>query len=223
MGVLRNRVRAIQLGSTASSTLATLGSINEHYFDMVKNMLEAQAVCGQTQEMHTMKKDKKYYLGITLFVCSLIPYVFILLVLPFLPVSQVKAVSIATGLVIFSEISFLLCVVLLGKPFVQLLKSKIKTIFRKKGVAHLKPVGKVRHYVGITMLLVACIVPYFLTEIALLLGYVEKYGHTVLVGLLILGDVLFITSFFLLGGEFWARVNKLFEWPGKAEVPENSN
>ena len=169
-----------------------------------------------------MKKDKKYYLGIALFVYCFIPYVFTFLVLPFLPVSKVKAVSIATGLLISSEISFLLCVALLGKPFIQLLKSKIKaSIFRKKGVAHLKPVGKVRHAVGITMLLVASIVPYFMTEIALLLGCVEKYGHTGLINLLILGDVLFITSFFILGGEFWARVNKLFEWPGKTEVPEN--
>ena len=142
--------------------------------------------------------------------------------LPFLAVSQVKAVSIATGLVISSEISFLLCVVLLGKPFVQLLKSKIKaSLFRKKRVTDLKPVGKVRHYVGITMLLVASVVPYFLTEIALLSGYVEKHDHTALIYLLILGDALFITSFFLLGGEFWARVNKLFQWPGKTEVPES--
>ena len=41
-----------------------------------------------------------------------------------------------------------------------------------------------------------------------------------LINLLILGDVLFITSFFILGGEFWARVKKLFEWPGKTEIPE---
>jgi len=165
-----------------------------------------------------MKKDKKYYLGMTLFVYSFIPYVFTFLVLPFLPVSKVTAVSIATGLLISSEISFLVSVALLGKPFIQLIKSKIKSsIFRKKGEEHLKPVGKVRHSAGITMLLVATIVPYSLTEVALLLGWVEKYGHTALVGLLILGDVLFITSFFILGGEFWARVKKLFEWPGKTE------
>ena len=168
-----------------------------------------------------MKKDKKYYLGLAFFVYSFIPYVFTFLVLPFLPVSKVTAVSLATGLLISSEISFLLCVALLGKPFIQLLKSKIKaSVFKKKSAADLKPVGKIRHYVGITMLLVASIVPYFLTEIALLLGCVEQYGHTALIGLLILGDVLFITSFFILGGEFWARVNKLFEWPGKAEVSE---
>ena len=163
-----------------------------------------------------MKKDKKYYLGVFLFIYSFIPYVFTFLVLPFLPVSKVTAVSLATGLLVSSEISFLLSVALLGKPFIQLLKSKIKTsIFRKKGEAHLKPVGKVRHAVGITILLVASIVPYIMTEIALLLGYVEKYGHTALVNLMILGDVLFITSFFILGGEFWARVKKLFEWPSE--------
>jgi len=169
-----------------------------------------------------MKKDKKYYLGIALFVYSFIPYVFTFLVLPFLPVSKVTAVSLATGLLMSAEISFLLSVALLGKPFIQLLKSKIKnSVFKKKGTADLKPVGKARHYVGITMLLVASILPYFLTEIALALGYVEEYGHTALINLLILGDMLFITSFFILGGEFWARVNKLFEWPGKTEVPKN--
>ena len=71
------------------------------------------------------------------------------------------------------------------------------------------------------MLLVASIVPYFLTEIALLSGYVEKYGHSALIGLLVIGDMLFITSFFVLGGEFWARVNVLFQWPGKREVLES--
>ena len=172
--------------------------------------------------MHSMQKNWKYYLGITLFVYCLLPYLFTFLVLPFLPISKVKAVSIATGVLISSEVSFLLSVALLGKPFVQLIKSKIKTyLFRKKGSADLKPVGKIRHYVGITMLLVASTVPYFLTEIALILGYVEKHGHTALIGLLILGDALFITSFFVLGGEFWVRVNKLFEWPGKTEAPES--
>ena len=186
------------------------------------NMFESQAVREQTGGMHAMKKDRKYYLGLALFAYSFMPYVFTFLVLPFLPISKIKAVSIATGLLISSEISFLLCVVLLGKPFIQLLKSKIKGfIFRKKGEFPLKPVGKFRHHVGITMLMVASIVPYFLTEIALVLGFVEKYGHTQLVGLLVMGDVLFITSFFVLGGEFWARVNELFAWPGKTEVPEN--
>ena len=167
-----------------------------------------------------MKKDKKYYLGIALFVYCFIPYIITFMVLPFLPVSKAKAVSIATGLLISSEISFLLCVALLGKPFIQVIKAKIKGVFGKKDVADLKPVGKVRHYVGITMLLVAAIVPYFLTEMALALGIVEKYGHTELISLMVMGDVLFIASFFVLGGEFWARVNQLFQWPGKTIARE---
>jgi hypothetical protein len=171
-----------------------------------------------------MKKDKKYYLGITLFGYSVIPYIFTFLVLPFLPVSNVKAVSIATGLLISSEVSFFLSVALLGKPFIQLLKSKIKgSIFRKKGDAPLKPVGKFRHRAGITLLLIASIVPYSFTEIALMMGFVEKYGHATLAGVLIIGDMLFIASFFVLGGEFWARVNQLFQWPGKTTTKENSD
>lgn len=170
-----------------------------------------------------MKKDKKYYLGIALFVYCFIPYVVTFLVLPFLPISKVKVVSIATGLLISSEISFLLCVALLGKPFIQVIKTRIKSIFKKKGVADLKPVGRVRHYIGITMLLTASIVPYFLTEIAFTIGFVEKYGHTELISLLVMGDMLFIASFFVLGGEFWARVNQLFQWPGKTVIRESSH
>lgn len=171
-----------------------------------------------------MKKDKKYYLGIALFGYSFIPYIFTFLALPFLPISNVKAVSIATGLLVSSEVSFFLSVALLGKPFIQLLKSKIKgSIFRKKGDAPLKPVGRFRHRVGVTLLLFASVVPYSFTEIALMLGFVEKYGHTMLVALLIIGDILFIASFFVLGGEFWARINLLFKWPGKTATEKDSD
>lgn len=163
-----------------------------------------------------MKKDWKYYLGMCLFVYCFIPYIITFLVLPFLPISGVDAVSLATMLLISSEISFVLSVALLGKPLIHLLKSKIKgSIFGKEGETRLKSVGKFRHYVGITMLLFASIVPYFLTEVLLALGFVEKYGHWALVGLLITGDLLFIASFFVLGGEFWAKVNQLFKWPGE--------
>ena len=168
-----------------------------------------------------MKKDWKYYLGTALVVYSIVPYIFTFLILPFLPVSKVTAVSLATGLLVSSEIAFLISVALLGKPFVQLIKSKIKGfIFRKKGDAPLKPVGRLRHRVGITMLLAASIVPYFLTEIALALNFVEKYGHTLLIGLLVVGDLMFIASFFVLGGEFWGRFKQLFQWAGQTATEE---
>ena len=79
-----------------------------------------------------MKKDKKYYLGIALFVYCFIPYVFTFLVLPFLPVSKVTAVSLATGLLISSEVSFLLCVALLGKTVYSGHQNKDKRYFQKK-------------------------------------------------------------------------------------------
>ena len=73
------------------------------------------------------------------------------------------------------------------------------------------------------MLLVSCIVPYFLVEILLVLGFVEKYGHNDVVNILVLGDVIFVASFFVLGGEFWSRVNRLFQWPGKTTAEEGSD
>ena len=166
--------------------------------------------------VHTMKHDWKYYLGITLFVYCWLPYVFLAVVLPFLPVSDVEAVSIATGLVMSAETSFLISIALLGKPFIHLLKAKVRIWFlRKDVVAAPRPVGRVRHYIGATLMLVSFIVPYYLTELALFVGFVEKHGHRDLLILLIVGDALFIASFFILGGDFWGRLKTLFEWPGE--------
>ncbi len=161
-----------------------------------------------------MTRDWKYYLGMGLLIYNVVPYGFVFLILPFLSVSKVSALSLATGLLVSAEIAFLLSVALLGKPFVQLLKSKIKgLIFRKKEDSPLRPVGRFRHRAGITMLLLASFVPYFLTEILLAMNFVEKHGHTALLFILVIGDLLFVASFFVLGGEFWGRVKSLLEWP----------
>ncbi len=166
-----------------------------------------------------MEKNWKYYLGITLVLYSVFPYVFSAAVLPFLPVSSVQAVSIATALVVSGEISFLIAVALLGKPFIQMFKAKIKALFRrKKDAAPPRPVGRTRHSIGVSMLLVSFFVPYLLTEIALYFEYVEKYGHTDLLILMISGDLLFVASLFVLGDEFWGRMKALFEWPGDTSV-----
>ena len=166
-----------------------------------------------------MEKNWKYYLGMTLVLYSFFPYVFSAAVLPFLPVSSVQAVSIATALVVSGEIAFLVAVALLGKPFIRMFKTKIKEFFkRKKDAMPPRPVGRTRHGIGVAMLLVSFVVPYLLTEIALFFEYVETHGHTDLLILMISGDVLFVASLFVLGDEFWGRMKALFEWPGNGCV-----
>ena len=165
-----------------------------------------------------MEKNWKYYVGITLVLYSFFPYIFSAVVLPFLPVSNAQAVSIATVLVASGEIGFLVAVALLGKPFVQMFKAKIKGYFRRaKTEGPSKPIGRTRHTIGLVIFLISLIAPYLLTEIALYCGYVENYGHSSLLILMLSGDALFVISLFVLGDEFWARLKHLFEWPGKKQ------
>ena len=161
----------------------------------------------------SIKKNWKYYTGVTLFVYCWLPYIIVGFI-PLLGFSSVETVSIMTILVATAEAAFFVSILLLGKPFLEAIKSKIKRfIFRKEVVVTAPYISKGRHYVGVTLFLLSFL-PYFITEIAMLRGYPKEGGHAVLLGVLLLGDALFITSLFILSSEFWDRLKKLFAWPG---------
>jgi len=170
----------------------------------------------------SIKKDWKYYTGITLFVYCWIPYIIVGFI-PLLGFSGVETVSIMTILVATAEVAFFVSVLLLGKPFLEAIKSKIKRfIFRKEAVATAPYISKGQHYVGVTLFFLSFL-PYFITEIAMLLDYPKEGGHVVLLGVLLLGDALFMASLFILGSEFWDRLKKLLAWPGKNLVSGGKN
>ncbi|MBU0630986.1 MAG: hypothetical protein KKC80_08795 [Candidatus Margulisbacteria bacterium] len=117
-----------------------------------------------------------------------------------------------------AEVAFFFSIVLLGKPF-QMLKTRlIKSL--KGTIWTLKPISKRRHNVGIAMILLSFL-PYYITQFVLILFDLDQTDRHILVGLLMLSDVLFMTSLFVLGGEFWERLNKLFKWPGDEVTKEN--
>lgn len=75
-----------------------------------------------------------------------------------------------------------------------------------------------RYYIGLTMLLapvvsfwVASYVPQFLAF------YTEHSLSTNLTG-----DLVFLASFFVLGGEFWEKIRALFVYEAKAQFPERA-
>ncbi|MFH1653618.1 MAG: hypothetical protein ABIE74_06145 [Pseudomonadota bacterium] len=118
-----------------------------------------------------------------------------------------------------AEVAFFFSIVLLGKPFIQMLKTRlIKSL--KGTIWTLKPISKRRHNVGIAMILLSFL-PYYITQFVLILFDLDQTDRHILVGLLMLSDVLFMTSLFVLGGEFWERLNKLFKWPGDEVTKEN--
>ncbi len=177
-----------------------------------KNNLKRNKEMDQNIEI---KKNWKYYLGITLFIFSWIPYISSGILL-FLEIPPGKLFGIITILIASSEISFVISIVLLGKTFIKILKTKILGIFfRNKEVQPAKLISKTRYYIGIILLLLS-LTPDFSVDILLLFGYPKTdSGHVYMFIGSLLGYTVFIISLFVLGSDFWERAKKLFYWNGE--------
>jgi len=163
------------------------------------------------------EKGWKYYLGLTLFAYSFLPILTVELLF-LLPITHAEAASLALIYVGSGEVSFFCAVVLLGKQFVTALKSRVKGFFfPKRPAGPPRPVGKIRHAVGVTLFFVSFL-PYPLVELTLILSHPTGRELNSLVAAMLAGDVIFIVSLFVLGNEFWERLKKLFEWPGGQAV-----
>jgi len=162
------------------------------------------------------KRNWKFYLGIALLIYGVLVYA-VIAVLPFTGLSAVTAGSIAAGLLISDEIAFLAALALLGKPFIELVKGRIKGWFLPRAPRRpLRPISKRRHYVGVGLLFLSFL-PYFGVEALLILGLVHEVHLKIIITLLLLSDSLFVAGLLVLGAGFWERLRKLFTWRGEGE------
>lgn len=160
-----------------------------------------------------VRKDWKYRLGIGLVIYSMIPICTVELV-AFLPMTGTQALAFGAVYLASGEIAFFAAVALLGKPFIQSIKDKIKALFlRRKEASKPRMISKRRHCIGVTLLLLSTL-PYYITIGALLFTHPGESGLQVLLAMLLSGELLFFVSLFVLGEEFWARLKRLFQWPG---------
>jgi hypothetical protein len=141
-----------------------------------------------------MDKDWKYYLGILLFILSFVPYVIVFCIMPFLSLSAAQYLAASSILLISAEGIFVLSVMLLGKTIIDAIKAAIKTIFKSAFTQH-KPISYSRYIIGLVMFFASLIYPTLVIEL-----------------ILFSGDVIFITSFFVLGGEFIAKLKLAFKY-----------
>ena len=166
-----------------------------------------------TENDGSINKDWKYYTGLILFIYSFVPYIVSGLIFFFkIPIGEV--IGIIGVFLGSAELAFAISVILLGKPFIQLLKAKFTGIFlRKKALHPSEPIGKIRHCIGVVMLLLSFL-PWFLTEIAFFFNYPRtEQGHMIALAIMLLADAMFVISLFTLGGDFWDRLKHLFQYP----------
>ncbi|MDH3641733.1 MAG: transporter suffix domain-containing protein [Gammaproteobacteria bacterium] len=120
-----------------------------------------------------------------------------------LPVGWKTAISGALAIGI-PEVFSIIAIAIMGKDGFDAIKSRFYRVLKKHAPAD--RVGKTRHRVGLVMfvlpLLIGWLGPY-------LFHFVSAYeAHRLSIS--IIGDVLLVASFFVLGGDFWDKFRALF-------------
>ncbi len=164
----------------------------------------------------TRGRGWKFYVGLALIVYSF-GTLGIAVLVPFL-FSPSVAAALVTGVVVSGEIGFWLSAALLGKPFIDALKAKLAALLARQAPRAPRPVGRPRHVVGLVLFSLS-FVTYYLAMSIPFLGLSKNTQLTAIVVVAITGELLFVSSLFVLGGEFWERIKALYRWPGQPDTP----
>ncbi|AJC48527.1 transporter suffix domain-containing protein [Allofrancisella guangzhouensis] len=159
------------------------------------------------------KKDWKYYLGVCFFILSFIPYILVFCVMPFMNLSTSSYLAISSILLVSAESIFILSVMLLGKTIISTIKATIAKIFKKTFIQD-KPISYKRYIIGMIMFFSSLLYPTALIELILVFDKVDHIGKVNMMFILFSGDILFIGSFFVLGGDFINKLKLAFKYQG---------
>jgi hypothetical protein len=158
-----------------------------------------------------MKNKLRFYLGISCFALSWILPLFGFLVAHLdLPLAF-KAASIGFLTVGGPEILAILAVVCLGKENLIVIKNKILAIL--KLIKPAGPVSRWRYRLGLVMFLLPIIPTYIMAYLPWWLP--DSSPQRLYVNLA--ADFLFLTSIFVLGGDFWDKLRALFIYDARAQ------
>ncbi|MBW2449707.1 MAG: transporter suffix domain-containing protein [Deltaproteobacteria bacterium] len=111
------------------------------------------------------------------------------------------------------ELFSIVAIAIMGKPGYNYIKVRFFAFLKKHGPAD--KVSPTRYRIGLVMFV-----------LPILFGWLAPYVPTIipsydLQGLLVnmIGDAMFISSFFVLGGDFWDKVRALFSHEAKVQIP----
>lgn len=151
-----------------------------------------------------MVSGVRFYIGAAVFIFGFLTPLFI-------PLVTLSNLSIAwktgiSGLLAFGipEIFMLLAVAIMGKEGYVFLKTKIGHFF--KPFAPKYKVGTVRYKIGLFLFTFPLIVGWILPYLVLYFENIDKVPLWAFVTI----DAAFLSSFFVLGGEFWDKFRALF-------------
>jgi len=158
----------------------------------------------------------RFRLGVILFILGLIFPIFIPLALMIEMSAKWKTAVTGMMAVGIPDLLWIAAAAVVGKEGFKAIRNKFFGYFKKFSPP--QEVGKTRYRIGLVMFV-----------LPLLFGWVEPYIASVLPGYQtyrlvynISGDMLFISSFFVLGGDFWDKLQALFTYRSKASLPHEN-
>ena len=111
------------------------------------------------------------------------------------------------------EVFTVVAIAIMGKSGYNLIKERIFSLLKKHGPPD--RVSLTRYRIGLAIFV-----------LPILFGWLGPYGAHLIPGyethrfvVSLIGDVMFVTSFFVLGGDFWDKVRALFIYKAKSHIP----
>ena len=164
----------------------------------------------------------RYKVGLTLIVGGHL-VLLVGLVVPFLGAGA----GLVGALVLGGEVIALSSIVFLGKAGFLAIKSKIVGAVK---ASYTHPVGRVRHYVGIVLLLTNALTTWTVavyagsafsaitpeTPLPRVWGLDHHQQDTMLLWLFLIGEISFLIGIYVMGADWWGRFRRIFVW----EKPE---
>ena len=145
----------------------------------------------------------RFKLGILIFILAFALWLLIPLAAS-LGVPGARIAALTGTIFVANKVLLVTCIAVMGKAGFQQLKT---TVFgHAKRLAPSRKVGPLRHAIGIVMFSLPLIW-------AMLESYVDDFWPGLrpdIWQLQVLGDLMFIGSFFVLGGDFWSKIRALF-------------
>src|SRR5262249_15494492 len=127
---------------------------------------------------------------------------------PMLGLPAAHSVVLAGALVAGGpEVLCIVAIALLGKDTFQYFTHKAKSVLRRAVID--RPVSKTRYYVGLAIFLLSFVPAYLYAYLSAAMP-----GQSIRVYILAAMDLAFVASVFLMGGEFWDKVGRLFVYEG---------
>lgn len=131
------------------------------------------------------------------------------LLVPLLELPATQAAALVGLLLVGGpEILALLAAALLGKETFQYFIYRAKRAVR--AAVLVKPVSKAQYYFGLTINLASWVPLYFYGYFPFLAP-----GEKTRIYILATADFCFVASMFIMGGEFWEKLRRIFIWEGK--------